>query len=338
MHVGMIGIGIWFPEGSMDAAELARRTTVPEDIVASKFGVKRKPVASAGESTADMGYEASLLALADAGIDAKEIDLVIWCGAQHKDYLCWLAGLNIADRIGAIRAWSFDMEAMCGSMMAAIDVAKSMMLVRDDLATVLLVSGYRNNDLVDLSYPPTRFMMDLGAGGAACVLRKNAGRNVVLGSAFRGDGSFSEMCRVPTLGTKAWPPKPGDETKATFAVPDDAAFKAKLTERTLPNFYAVIRDSLAKSGLSQADIGYLAILHFKRSSHEAILAELGLDASKTTYLEDYGHIGQNDQLISIRLGLEAGKIRAGTNIVLVGAGLGFVWASSVVRWGPYIEG
>lgn len=321
----------------MDAAELARRTSVPEEVIAAKFGVRSKPVASPEEGTADMGYRASLAALADAGVAAEELDLVIWCGAQHKDYLCWLAGLNIADRLGARRAWSFDMEAMCGSMMAALDVAKSLMLVREDLRTVLLVSGYRNNDLVDLSYPPTRFMMDIGSGGSACVLRKNAGRNAVLASAFRGDGSFSEMCYVPTLGAKAWPPKPGDEARASFVVPDDAAFKAKLTERTLPNFYAVIREALGKSGLSQGDIGYLAILHFKRSSHEAILAELGLDASRTTYLEDYGHLGQNDQLLSIRLGLEAGKIREGTNIVLVGAGLGFVWAGTVVRWGPYVE-
>ncbi len=336
MHVGILGIGTWFPEGRMDAAELARRSSVPEEIIATKFGVKTKPVADGGETTADLGYRAALAAVADAGVAPKDIDLVIWCGAQHKDYLCWLAGLNIADRLGATRAWSFDMEAMCGSMMAALDVAKSLMIARDDLRTVLLVSGYRNNDLVDLSYPPTRFMMDIGSGVAACVLGKDAGKNELLASAFRGDGSFSEMCYVPTLGTKAWPPKPGDEARASFVVPDNDAFKSKLNERTLPNFYAVIREALDKSGLSQKDIDYLAILHFKRSSHEAILAELGLDASRTTYLENYGHIGQNDQLLSIQLGLDAGKIRDGSTVVLVGAGLGFVWASSIVRWGPRV--
>ena len=103
----------------------------------------------------------------------------------------------------------------------------------------------------------------------------------------------------------------------------------------MPNFYSVIRDSLSKSGLAEKDIGYLAILHFKRSAHLAVLAELGLPESSTTYLEEYGHLGQNDQLLSIRLGLEAGKVKDGMNIVLVGAGLGFVWAATVVRWGPY---
>ncbi|MFA6508434.1 MAG: 3-oxoacyl-[acyl-carrier-protein] synthase III C-terminal domain-containing protein, partial [Treponemataceae bacterium] len=116
------------------------------------------------------------------------------------------------------------------------------------------------------------------------------------------------------------------------------AFKAKLGEKTMPNFYAVIDKALKLSGgLSRSEIGYLAILHFKKSAHDAVLAELGLDEGQTTYLDDYGHIGQNDQLLSITLGLKAGKIKDGANIVLVGAGLGFVWAASIVRWGPYKE-
>jgi 3-oxoacyl-[acyl-carrier-protein] synthase-3 len=337
MHVGIAGIGVYMPESHMTAADLAAATSVPEDVIALKFGVKRKPVAGPDDTTAEMGYKAALRALEDAKMDARKIDLVIWCGAQHKDYPCWLAGLNVANRIGADRAWSFDMEAMCGSMMAALDVAKSLMLARDDLSTVLLVSGYRNNDLIDLSYPPTRFMMDIGSGGSACVLVKNLGRNALLSSAFRGDGSLSEMCVVPVLGSKAWPPMADDATRPFFVVPDEAAFKAKLSEVTMPNFYAVIREAMRKSGYAENDIDYLAILHFKKSAHMAVLAELGLKEEQSTYLDDYGHLGQNDQLLSIKLGLEAGKIKEGDRIVLVGAGLGFVWASSVVRWGTFAE-
>jgi 3-oxoacyl-[acyl-carrier-protein] synthase III len=337
MHVGIAGIGIYIPPIRMTAGDLAAATGVPEDVIARKFGVKAKPVAGPEETTAEMGYRAAVDAIEDATIEAGDIDLVIWCGAQHKDYPCWLAGLNVANRLGAKRAWSFDMEAMCGSMMAALDVAKSLMLVRDDLRTVLLVSGYRNNDLINLASPPTRFMMDIGSGGSACILVKNLGRNAVLSSAFRGDGSLSEMCVVPVLGSKAWPPKPEDAAKAFFVVPDEAAFKAKLGEVTMPNFYGVIRDALAKSGLSEKDIGYLAILHFKRSAHFAVLEELSLKEEQSTYLDDYGHLGQNDQLLSIKLGLEAGKIREGAKIVLVGAGLGFVWATTIVQWGPYSE-
>jgi 3-oxoacyl-[acyl-carrier-protein] synthase-3 len=341
LHIGIIGHGTWFPPTVKTAAELGSDWGLPEDVVAQKFGVRQKPVAGAAETTAAMGLEAARTALADAGIEGRDLDLVIWCGAQHKDYPCWLAGLHVAEQLGARGAWSFDMEAMCGSMMAALEVAKSLMLARDDLGTVLLVSGYRNNDLISPANPKTRFMLDIGSGGAALVLRKNAGRNAVLGSAFRGDGSLSEMCVVPTLGSKAWPPAPGDAERARFDVPDEEAFKRKLNEVTLPNFYAVIREALRRSGVAPGEprggIDYLAILHFKRSAHEAILAELGLGPEHTSYLEDYGHVGQNDQVLSLELGLAAGKIGPGSRIVMVGAGLGFVWAATVVRWGPCKE-
>ncbi len=338
MHVGIIGHGTWMPSTYLYASDLAKATGVPEDVIALKFGVKRKPVAGPEDTTAEMGLKAARLALADAGVEGKDVDLVIWCGAQHKDYACWLAGLYVSEKIGASNAWSFDMEAMCGSMMAALDVAKSLMIARDDLSTVLLVSGYRNNDLIDLAEPSTRFMMDIGSGGSALVLRRNAGRNAVLASAFRGDGSFSELCVVPTLGAKSWPPKPGDELKAHFAVPDEPTFKAMLGEKTMPNFYAVVREALRRSGKpEQGGIDYLAILHFKKSAHDAALAELGVRPEQSTYLDEYGHIGQNDQVLSLELGLRDGKVKDGSTIVFVGAGLGFVWASTVIQWGPYRE-
>lgn len=337
MHVGIVGHGNWIPSGKMTAADIAAATGIPEDIVALKFGVKGKPIAGPGETTAFMGLAAARKALAAANLDGAAVDLVIWCGAQHKDYPCWLAGLYVANQIGAKRAWSFDMEAMCGSMMAALDVAKSLMLTHPGLETVLLVSGYRNNDLIDLSVPETRFLLDIGSGGSALVLKKNAGRNAVLASAFRGDGSLAEMCIVPVLGSRGWPPSAADVARAHFVVPDEEAFKKKLGEVTMPNFYAVIREAVRLSGLPENGIDYLAILHFKRSAHEAVLAELGLRPEQSTYLDEYGHLGQNDQVLSLELGIEGGKIRDGSRIVFVGAGLGFVWASTVIQWGPYSE-
>ncbi len=337
MHVGIVGFGNWLPPGRMTAADLAAATGIPEDVIALKFGVKSKPVAGPDESTAFMGLAAARKALDAAGITGEAVDLVIWCGAQHKDYPCWLAGLYVSHQIGAKRAWSFDMEAMCGSMMAALDVAKSLLLTHPELNTVLLVSGYRNNDLIDLSVPATRFMLDIGSGGSALVLQKNAGKNAILASAFRGDGSLSEMCIVPKLGTQAWPPAPGDLDLAHFIVPDEEAFKAKLGEVTMPNFYAVIRESLRLSGLPDDSLDYLAILHFKKSAHDAVLAELGLRPDQSTYLDDYGHLGQNDQVLSLELGLKAGKIQDGSRIVFVGAGLGFVWAATAIQWGPFAE-
>lgn len=331
--IGIIGLGISLPQKTMDASEIASASGIPEEVIRQKFGVDHKPVPGPDDTTSAMGIAAAEDAVRMAGIRPDEIDVVIWNGGQHKDYLNWLAGLHVAQTIGATRAWSFDMEAMCGSMMAGMEVARSLMIANEGYRTVLLVSGYRNGDMVDYSVKETSFMFDIGAGGAAMILRRGTGRNRILGTAFRGDGSFSTDCVVKVAGTRNWPPKPEDTERLHFVIDDVDAFKKKLAERTLPNFYAVIRESLSKGGLTEKDIDYLAILHFKRSTHELVLDELGLTPEQTTYLSEYGHIGQNDQIISILEGLKSGKIKDGDNIVMVGAGIGFVWAAAAVKWG-----
>jgi 3-oxoacyl-[acyl-carrier-protein] synthase-3 len=109
--------------------------------------------------------------------------------------------------------------------------------------------------------------------------------------------------------------------------------KNRLNEVSMPNWYKCIDESLRKGGKTRADIGYLAILHFKRSAHKALLTELGLGEDQSIYLEDYGHLGQIDQILSIHLGLKAGKIKPGTGVVTLAAGIGYAWAANLIQWG-----
>ncbi|MDN5342957.1 3-oxoacyl-ACP synthase [Oceanotoga teriensis] len=336
MNIGIMGLGTYCPENYISSAEIAEKTGIPEWVISQKFGVDKKTIPGPKDTTSYMGIQAAKEAIKEAGIDPKEIDIVIWNGAQHKDYPCWLASLKVAEEIGAVNAWGFDMEAMCGSMMVGMETASSLLKGNENYKTALLVSGYRNSDLIDYSVAETSFMFDIGVGGAAMVLRKGYNKNVILGTAFKGDGSFSEDCVVEVGGSKNWPMTEEDVKDMHFVVRDAESFKKKLGERTMPNFYHVIRESLSKSGRTDKDIDYLAILHFKKSAHDAVLDELGLDSEQTTYLNEYGHIGQNDQVLSIKLGLESGKIKDGDIVVMVGAGIGFVWAAATVQWGDYV--
>ena len=64
-----------------------------------------------------------------------------------------------------------------------------------------------------------------------------------------------------------------------------------------------------------------------------MLADLGLTEEQTIYLEDYGHIGQVDQIPSLKLALEQGKVKDGTVISMIAAGIGYTWAANVIKWG-----
>ena len=330
--IGIRGWGSYIPETFMTAADVSARTGIAEDIITKKIGFNKKPVASDGDTPAFMASESAKKAVAMAGIDPKDIDCVIYNGGQHKDYVCWLAGLKVADTIGAVNAWSFDMEAMCGSMISGIEVARGL-IASGRCKTVLLASGYRNGDFVSFDVPETTFMFDLGAGGSAMLLERGYEKNVLLGASFKGDGSFSELCTVKPGGVKNWPLKVADVEKMHFTIDDPELFKEKLKGVTVPNFYKVVREALSESGLTEAELDYLAILHFNRRTHEAFLDEFSLKPEQSYYLEDYGHIGQNDQVISLEKGIELGRIKEGDNVVFVAGGIGFVWSACVFRYG-----
>jgi 3-oxoacyl-[acyl-carrier-protein] synthase-3 len=101
----------------------------------------------------------------------------------------------------------------------------------------------------------------------------------------------------------------------------------------MPNWMTCIDKSLEKSGMSREDVDYLAVLHFKKSMHKFMLGELGMREDQSIYLENYGHIGQIDQILSLKLALDQGKVKDGDTVLMIAAGIGYVWAANVVKWG-----
>ncbi len=333
MDVGISGIGVYIPNNFWDSQKIAELSDLPKWVVEEKLGIKRKPMPGPEDHPAHMGIEAAKRAIEMAKCDASEIDVVIWNGSQHKDYPIWLAGTYVAEQISAKHAWSFDMEAECGSMMVGMKIAKSLILSDPKINTVLLVSGYRNCDFVNYKNPRTRFMYDLGAGGTAMVIKRNA-PNAILETVTLTDGTFSEDVVVPMGGTKE--PVNCDglaKGKNYLDVVNPDSMKEKLDAISMENFVKVIRMSVEQSGYTVSDIDYLAILHMKRSAHDEVLKRLNLSNEKTIYLENYGHIGQNDQILSLSLGLDSGKVKDGDVVVFVGAGIGYIWSATTIVWG-----
>ncbi len=75
------------------------------------------------------------------------------------------------------------------------------------------------------------------------------------------------------------------------------------------------------------------MLHFKRSMHDALLETLGLKPEQTVYLENYGHTGQVDFMISLHEGLKQQRLNDGDLMVSIAAGIGYVWGAVAIRWG-----
>lgn len=334
LQVGIVSTGLYLPDQYMTGKEIAEMAGIPVQVVEGKMGIKKKHVPGPNDHTCEMGIIAAKQAIERARISPLEIDIVIYIGEEHKEYPLWTAGIKLQEAVGAINAWAFDVALRCGTTVMALKVAKSLMIADSTIKTVLLAGGYRNVDFIDYQNPRTRFMYNLGAGGGAILLKKEHNENVLLESEIITDGSFSEDVVVVSGGTKHPITKEAiDQRLNKLDVLDPDGMKLRLEQKSMVNFIKVIRESVRKSGYKEEEISYIAMLHMKKSAHEYVLKELGLSPEQSIYLEEYGHIGQIDQILSLELALKKGKVTDGDLVVLVSAGIGYAWGATAIKWG-----
>ncbi|MEH7384711.1 3-oxoacyl-ACP synthase [Bacillus sp. JJ1521] len=332
--VGILSTGIYIPKDIFTSEDISTKSGIPKEIVEKKLGILKKPIPGPGDHTCEMGIKAAKEAINKAKIDPLDIDLIIYIGEEHKEYPLWTAAIKMQQELGAQNAWGYDVAMRCGTTIMALKVAKDMMRSDDSINTVLLAGGYRNVDFIDYENPRTRFMYNLGAGGGAILLQKGITKNHILESQLITDGAFSEDVVVVAGGTKNPITKEAIDQKLNMLdVLDPEGMKQRLEEKSMQNFLKVIREAVKKSGYTEADIDYLGILHMKKSAHDYVLNELGLSQEQSIYLNEYGHIGQIDQILSLELAEKNGKIKEGDLVVLVSAGIGYAWGATAIKWG-----
>lgn len=339
--VGIVSVGTYSPKTYMTAAEIAAESGLPEWVVREKLGISKKYVAGPDDHPNEMGIKAALDCLAKSDIQPEEIDLVLCTTEEWREYLLWTSGVHLAHEIGAKHAWSLDIHARCATTVGALKLAKNMMLGDPEINTVLIAGGYRISDFINLKNLRTTFLFNIGSGGGAMLLRKNWPKNHVLGSHLIMDGSMSKHVIVPASGTVEFPTdKAVSEGKFYFDLVEPEAMKDRLNEVSMDNWIECVDQALRKSGTkadgspySRADIDFLNMVLIKPSGHREMLARLGLSEEQSVYLGDYGHTGEQDAMFAIVEGQRQGRLKEGDLMAIVAAGIGYVWAASIVQWG-----
>ncbi|MCH4886026.1 3-oxoacyl-ACP synthase [Acidaminobacter sp. JC074] len=335
-HIGITGIGVYLPENHMTAKEIAEATSGiwSEEAVKTKLGILGKRIPGLNDGTQEMGVKAAINALENSKVKPEDIDVILCMGEEWKEYPLTTSALYIQDKIGAVNAWGIDLQNRCCTTVAAMKIAKDMLKSDEDISTIMVVGGYRNGDFVDYTDKNMSMMYNLGAGAGAIILEKNQRENLLLGSHVIADGSLSRDAGVKFGGTEE-PINTLNIDKAykSLTLMHPERMKNRLNEVSMDNWMTCIDKALQKSDLEREDIDYVAILHFKRSMHDYMIETLGLKPEQTIYLEDYGHIGQVDQILSLKLGLEKKKIKSGSKVLMIAAGIGYVWAANVIAWG-----
>jgi len=334
--VGIVGTGIYLPEKRMSAAEISAATkgVWSEEAIIEKLGIVEKTIPGPDDGTQEMGARAALDCLKNTGIDPLEIDVILCVGEEWKEYPLTTSGIYIQHRIGADNAWAIDVQQRCNSTVAALKMAKDMIIADAEISTVMIVGGYRNGDFIDYEDSAVSFMFNLSAGAGAILVKRDYPANHILGTHIITDGSLARSAGVKYGGTE-YPITVDNAHEAykSLKVFDEKYMKDRLNEVSMSNWFHCIDKAFEKSNLKREDLGFLACLHFKRSMFNSMLDELNITLDKTIYLENYGHMGQIDAILILHLAQQEERLKAGTYVSMIAAGIGYAWGANVIRWG-----
>ena len=338
--VGIVGTGIYIPKTHITAKEISEATKGywSEEAIIHKLGFTQKPIPGPQDGTQEMAVIAALDCLKNTGVSPLDIDVILCMGEEWKEYPLTTSAVYIQEQIGATYAWGIDVQNRCCTTVSAMKIAKDMLVADETIDTVLICGGYRNGDFVDYADPNMSMMFNLGAGAGAILLKANHPENKLLETHIMSDGSMARDAGV-AIGGIANPitAENVEEAYRSLRLMNPEHMKNRLNEVSMKNWMNCIDRAFEKSHVKKESLNYLAVLHFKYSMHKNMLDLLGLDESQSIYLSEYGHIGQVDQILSVHLASELGLLKQGDIISMIAAGIGYVWAANVIKWGKEVN-
>ncbi|MFT9495294.1 3-oxoacyl-ACP synthase [Anaerosolibacter sp.] len=338
-HVGILDYSIYLPEETITAEQLSDLVGIKPDVLREKMGINRKHVGGPEDHPGMMATKATKELLSKTKIDPKEIDMILYAGETYCEYVCWTVAIKIQNEIGADNAFAWDLSFRCAGTPLALKVAKDMMYANENLNTVLIAGGNSNAYLIDYKDPIQSFMFDMSPGGFALILKRDHLENELLETGIITDHVFCDDV-IGKYGGTLYPiteeiAKDSEKLRRAklIEVTDGEGMKKRLAERSLPDFTNTVRLALKNSNLTSRDIDFIGMTHINPKAHYAIMNDLGIEKDKTVYLADDGHCGHVDQLLALDYGIKQGKVKDGSICALLGAGTGYAFACSMVRWG-----
>ena len=318
-RVALIGIGSHVPERVMSNDEIATMVETSDEWIAQRTGIHERRIAAASDSSASLGAEAARRALASAGIDAGELDLIVTATASPDYYFPATASL-IGERIGAGEVAGYDLSAACTGFIYALAQAYSQ--IAAGLAeTVLVVGTEVFSRLLDWSDRSTCILFGDGAG--AVVLRRDDDRHGLRGFELGADGSGALLLSVAAAGHAA------DHDEGPF-VQMNGPEVYKFATRVVVD--SSLR-SLEAAGLGVEDVDVFVPHQANRRIIDHAARRLGLDEAKVfSNVDRYGNTSAGSIPICLDEGWRQGRIGPGDIVLMVGFGGGLAWGSCVMEW------
>jgi 3-oxoacyl-[acyl-carrier-protein] synthase-3 len=322
----IVGTGSALPSRIMTNADLEHLVDTSDEWITTRTGIRERRIAAESEAMSDIATRAAEEALANAGVAAADVDLLI-CATVTPDMPIPSTACIIQHRLGAVRAAAFDLAAGCSGFLYGLAVAERFVTM-PQYRHVLLIGAEVLSKYVDWHDRTTCILFGDGAG--AVVLRAGNDPYGVLATTLRADGSLADYIMVPAGGTR----EPAsartlEERRHYIKMKGNETFK--MAVRSMEE---TSREALALAGLTPADIDLFIPHQANRRIIDAVGSRLGLrDGQVYVNIERVGNTAAASIPVALDEASRRGLLKRGDVVLFTAFGTGLTWGSAVCRWG-----
>lgn len=322
-HAAITGIGAFLPERILTNHDLESMVDTSDEWIVTRTGIRERHVVSEGESSSTLGAGAARVALADAGLDPADLDLIL-VGTSSPDHAFPSTAALVQAAIGA-SCPAMDVLAACTSFIFALHHA-TIAIESGRARRVLVVGADALTRHVDFSDRGTCVLFGDGAGAVVVEASAEPG---VLGIDLGTDGTGADVLAVPAGGSAA-PCTPERMAAGEQYVRMVGSEVFKFAVRIIPETALA---ALEASGLGPKDVAWVV----PHQANQRIIATIGerLGIPDERVFSNIELLG-NTSAASIPLALHdlytGGQLHPGDVLALVGFGGGLTWGAAVVRW------
>ncbi len=323
--VGIIGTGKYVPERILTNQELEQMVETNDEWIVTRTGIQERRLASSEQATSDLAYEASMKAIAAAGLTAQDIDLIIVATITPDMFFPSTACL-LQDKLGAKQAAAFDLSAACSGFIYGLSVASSMISV-GMYKHVLVVGAETLSRITDYTDRNTCILFGDGAGAVVLgeVPQDRGFKSFVLGA----DGGGGDLLRVNGGGSRlpASSETLADKQHYIYMAGNDVF---KFAVRIMGS---AAEEAVEKAGITKDEIDLLIPHQANIRIIHAAMNRLDLSEQKAMInLNKYGNMSAASIPVALAEAVEQNRIKEGDKLVFVGFGGGLTWGSSVLIW------
>jgi len=313
----IVGTGSFLPAVPVTNDELAKRVDTSDEWIRTRTGIRQRHLAAPGQTASDLALEASRKAIAAAGIDAGDIDLII-VATSTPDFVFPSTACLLQAKLGVKGCPAFDLQAVCSGFVYALATADK--FIRSGQHRCALVVGAEVFSRI-LDWNDRGTCVLFGDGAGAVILRADS-KPGIMGTILHADGAHAGILSVPGQVCG------GNVTGHPFLKMDGPAV-FKFAVRVLDE---VAREVLEMCNVQVSDLDWLIPHQANVRILEATAKRLGIDPEKVVVTVDiHGNTSAASVPLALDVAVRDGRVKRGDKVMLQGVGGGFTWGAVLVE-------